>query len=194
MKNSFLLVIIVLVSACEMGKKSEPIRTGTYFDLVELLDEQVAIIDQQKPKLIKELTVDGQTETVTTTLDSASMWKEELQLFYQADINKLGLEDAYITEQLSAGTDRYKKIDSAKTNAPTIRTIEYNYYKNVLENIRIVVREKNTVYEFDKELLLEFKQINGKSLLSSFAIKGNQKMVLKSPLTYSLNAKLEWPL
>lgn len=195
MKKIFALAFtVLLISACEKGEKSEPIRTGAYFDLVELLDEQTAIMGEEKPKLSKQLEVDGETETITTTLDSAKMWKDELELFYQADINRLGLENAYTSTSESLENGQTKKVDKAKWKDIMIRSIEYYYEQERLSNIKITVEEKNTIYKFNKELNLEFSNVNGQNLLTYFSIYGDQKMVLKSPLNYNLRANIDWNL
>ncbi|PIQ49592.1 MAG: hypothetical protein COW03_04365 [Cytophagales bacterium CG12_big_fil_rev_8_21_14_0_65_40_12] len=187
LKYLFLFVVIALWG-CDEGQKSEPIRTGIYFDLVELLDQQAELLAKEKPSFTKMLTVNGETETISIELDSASQWKAQLALFYQADINKLGLETAYVTEEFPLGENQKKIIDEAKGQKATVRLIEYNYLNEQLTNIRILSRENNTVYEFDKELNLNFSFDAGMNRISSFSIIGNQDMLLKSDLSYSLKA------
>tara|TARA_R110001592_G_scaffold259350_1_gene523309 strand:- start:1233 stop:1814 length:582 start_codon:yes stop_codon:yes gene_type:complete len=189
LKNLAFLLSLLLFG-CSVSQKSEPIRTGTYFDLVELLDEQIATFEVERPILTKELSVNGEPDKIIVQLDSAEQWKEELGLFYQADINKLGLETSYATEELSTGNGNRKVIDSAKTEKPTVRTIEYNYIENQLKSIRIIIRDENPVYKFEKELNLYFNAVQGKSILSSFAISGDQSMILKDELNYSLKATI----
>ncbi|KYG78564.1 hypothetical protein MB14_17690 [Roseivirga ehrenbergii] len=179
-----------MLLGCSVGKNSEPIRTGTYFDLVELLDEQIAEFEVKRPVLTKELNVSGETDRVTIQLDSAKQWKEELGLFYQADINKLGLETSYTTEEISTGVNTKKVIDSAKTERPAVRSIDYNYTDDQLESIRIIIRDENPIYKFEKELNLYFHIEQGKSILSSFTISGDQSMILKDELNYSLKATI----
>ncbi len=189
LKNLVFLLSLMLLG-CSVGKKSEPIRTGTYFDLVELLDEQIAEFEVKRPVLTKELNVSGETDRVTIQLDSAKQWKEELGLFYQADINKLGLETSYTTEEISTGVNTKKVIDLAKTERPAVQSIEYNYTDDQLESIRIIIRDENPIYKFEKELNLYFHIEQGKSILSSFTISGDQSMILKDELNYSLKATI----
>jgi hypothetical protein len=187
LKYLFLFVVIALWG-CDEGRKSEPIRTGIYFDLVELLDQQAQLLAEAKASFTKELTVNGKRETISIELDSAKQWKAQLALFYQADINKLGLETAYVTEEFPLGENQKKIIDEAKGSKATVRLIEYNYQNDQLTNIRILSREDNTVYEFDKELNLNFSMVDNVNRISSFSIVGNQDMIMKSKLDYSLNA------
>lgn len=187
LKYLFLFVVIALWG-CDEGQKSEPIRTGIYFDLVALLDQQAQLLAEAKPSFTKQLTVNGEIEIISLELDSASQWKAQLALFYQADINKLGLETAYVTEEFPLGENQKKIIDEAKGQKATVRLIEYNYLNEQLTNIRILSRENNTVYEFDKELNLNFSFDAGMNRISSFSIIGNQDMLLKSDLSYSLKA------
>ena len=189
-----LRVIVILsllfVFGCTSDKKNEAIRTGVYFDLVELLNDQVEKFGREKPTLTKELSVNGEKETRTVKFDSTSQWSEELQLFYQADINKLGLEEAYITQEVSEGAGRNKVTDTAKTNKPVVRSIEYNYLNDNLESIRIIMRDENPVYKFEKELFLYFESNRKSPILKSFFINGDQNMLLKAPLNYSLKATI----
>ena len=187
LKYLFLFVLIALWG-CDEGQKSEPIRTGIYFDLVELLDQQAEFLAQARPGFSKELTVNGETETISLELDSANQWKAQFALIYQADINRLGLETAYITEELTIGQNQKKIIDQARGSKATVRLIEYNYLNDQLTNIRILYKEDNSVYEFDKELNLNFTPVQGVNRISSFSIVGNQNMLLKSDLSYSLKA------
>ena len=101
--NVILVLVLFSVFGCASEKRTEAIRTGVYFDLVELLNAQAEKFGREQPTLTKELSVNGEKETRTVQFDSVSQWVEELQLFYQADINKLGLEESYITEELSLG-------------------------------------------------------------------------------------------
>uniref|UniRef100_UPI0040483410 hypothetical protein n=1 Tax=Roseivirga sp. TaxID=1964215 RepID=UPI0040483410 len=191
MKLKYLFLFLVIAcSGCDVNEKSEPIRTGIYFDLIKLLDQQAQLLAEMKPTFTKQLTVNGATETIKLELDSASQWKAQLALFYQADINRLGLETAYITEELSIGENKRKIIDQAKGAKAAVRLIEYNYLNNQLSNIRILVRENNSVYKFDKELNLNFSLEAGVNRISNFSIIGNQDMLLKSDLSYSLKATI----
>jgi hypothetical protein len=195
MKLKYLVLLLTFsLFACESDKPTRPIRTGIYFDLVALLDQQANHLSTQKVKLVKRLEVNSEIENITMTLDSISQWKEQFALFYQADINKLGLEKAYQTEELLPNENRRIIIDQAISPKVLVRLIEYNYVDDQLENIRILIRDENTAYEFDKELNLNFKRFGDIDQITSFSIVGNQDMILKSALNYSVKAEIEFRL
>jgi len=187
--------IIVLIgtfaflASCSPVSNTEVVEINEYYNLLGLLDEQAALLAGQKATLEKTLGVGAEVEFISST-PNIEEWKSELELFYYANINKLGLIGAYETEELSNFGGGKKLINSAKSDEQSVRMIEYNFANDQLESLRILVEEDNEVYVFKKEMQMTFIQKNGKAYLKDYSITGTQTMVMKSDLFFSLKAKV----
>lgn len=178
------LFLILSITACNTGDVKSKVKIDKYFDLVSLLDEQSELLYTNKAVLDKKLTANGEVESILVRPDSAAQIRNELKLFYEANINKLGLGDAYFTEELPGINGMRKVINTAKRSGPNVRLIEYDYKSDALDRIRIVMEDKNDVYTFEKEMLMNFKSVNGREILSNYTISGKQQMVMKSDLNF----------
>lgn len=185
--RAFLGLFLVLgLASCNAPEETISVKTDKYFDLVGLLDAQSELLFQQKAVLQKKLMANGEVESMSVTPDSTGQIKAELKLFYEADINKLGLDDAYFTEELPGVSGGRKVINTAKKAGPNVRLIEYDYVQGKINQIRIIVEDKNDIYTFEKEMTMNFESIEGYEILSGYTIKGKQQMVMKSDLNFSL--------
>ena len=183
------LTTLLMLGACD-GSGAKAVKIDKYFDLVSLLDQQAELLYNSGARLEKVLVANGKEDKMMVRPDSLGQLKAELKLFYEADINKLGLDDAYYEEELPGINGSRKVINTAKKKAPNVRLIEYDYEQDQLRHIRILVQDKNDIYNLEKEMLLNFEQVNGRELLTSYSINGKQDMVMKSELEFSLSGKV----
>ena len=183
------LALLVLLSACD-AEQTQAVKIDKYFDLVALLDRQAELLYSQGARVEKVLLANGEEEKMLVRPDSVGDLKKEWQLFYEADINKLGLDDAYEVEELPGINGNRKVITTAKKKAANVRLIEYEYDQDHLSQIRILIQEKNDIYNFEKEMLLNFEWVDGQERLKSYSINGKQDMVMKSELAFALSGKV----
>ncbi len=181
------LVLALNIVACSAPVETATVRTGSYFDLVGLLDRQTTLLLEQGAVLQKKLTANGETEDMSVKPDSEEQLRAELKLFYEANINKLGLDDAYFTEELPGINGASKIINTAKKAGPNVRMIEYDFNLGKISQIRVLVEDKNDIYTFEKEMTMKFEPLaDGREILTGYSINGKQKMVMKSDLNFSL--------
>ena len=182
---------VLIMSSCNFVEQDkEAIKIDTYFDLAGLLDQQADLWMARGVKVEKVLTTNAREETVIVDVTDRKQLTDELNLFYEADINKVGLGDAYIIEELPAVFGQRKLVNSARSKKQKVRLLEFNYDQEKLTQIRILVEDKNSVYTFEKEMLIDFETINGEEVLTGYSITGKQDMVLKSDLNFSLKGRL----
>lgn len=182
---------VLIMSSCNFVEQDkEAIKIDTYFDLAGLLDQQADLWMARGVKVEKVLTTNAREETVIVDVTDRKQLTDELNLFYEADINKVGLGDAYIIEELPAVFGQRKLVNSARSKKQKVRLLEFNYDEEKLTQIRILVEDKNSVYTFEKEMLIDFETINGEEVLTGYSITGKQDMVLKSDLNFSLKGRL----
>ena len=180
------LAALLLTGACGVPR-AKSVKTDKYFDLAGLLDRQAALWYASGARLEKVLVADGKEEKTLISPDSVGQLKAELKLFYEADINKPGLDDAYDEKTLPGANGSHSVINTAKKKAPRVRLIEYDYEQHQLRRIRILVQNKNNIYDLQKEMLLHFEQIDGRERLTSYSIIGRQGMLMKPELRFSLS-------
>ena len=196
MRQAFLILfVIATVLSCEStsSKRNGVERSGQYLNLTALLDEQVGYLLEKKASLHKQVKTGYQTDTIQAfPLDSVE-WKNQLALFYDADISLPGYDGAYFEEQLPGISGETKVIYTARTAKLKVRVLECTYIEKQLKTIRIEVAEKNTIYKFDKRLSLEFESVSGLLLLESFNMAGHEYMQFKQPLNYQIEAKVIYP-
>lgn len=109
-----------------------------YFDLAGYIEQEIPKVDGAKVSKISR--VQNQEETIDTVY-SAQDWKEELDIFFQADINKPSLAQSYDTQTnssylihtlLPGEKGRVKEItvryDKDKPTAITVKLVEENMF------------------------------------------------------------------
>ncbi|MFY0591565.1 hypothetical protein [Roseivirga sp.] len=182
-KLFFTFALIGTISACTGEGTNTSVGESSYFDLQTLLDSQVEYLTSSEAKLKKELTAQGAKENLTIDPDSVQGWKRQLKLFYEANINKKGFEGEYFEEHLPVINGLSKSIFTAKTQKNPVKVLECTYENDTLKEIRVSVKESNTVYEVSKEMTLHF---NSEQHLVGFDIKGGETMAVKKDLNYSI--------
>ena len=181
------LAALLLTGACGVPAGAKSVKTDKYFDLAGLLDRQAALCYASGARLEKVLVAHGKEKKMLISPDSVGQLKAELKLFYEADINKPGLDDAYEEKNLPGANGSHRVINTAKKKAPRVRLIEYDYEQHQLRRIRILVQNKNDIYDLQKEMLLHFEQAEGSTRLTSYSISGRQRMLMKPELRFSLS-------
>lgn len=182
----FVIATLALASCKESAKKAD-----FYFD--SLVTNQVKILTLAKASVIKKASIDGNQDETTFTPDS-TLWESELDIFRQLEIyERPAYKDAYemkdgISDEKSNLTVR--SYHSLK-NIP-VRDLKFYYHDQFqqLKKIEATYQEKNTLYTTKRSLQMEFDEVNGKSVLSSYSITGVQKMVLSDSVKFSIHSKV----
>jgi hypothetical protein len=186
--NSILFTIIVVsFCACETAVREKPINE--YYDVDALIDKQSKLLTELQPKIEKSIEVDGKQEIDTMEFDSLG-WKNELEVFKLADINKPTLYDAYeaTEEQTSEG-----KIWRYTTEKPSLG-IEYLYVyfdnDSAVTKLEARYHENNALYVSERNFEINFKKSEDYSVLDSYKIYGRQKMAMKDEVTFSIESEV----
>ena len=190
MKNFRTLLLalpLVFFFACETAVREKPINE--YFDVESLIDEQTKLLAEMQPKVEKSIEVDGKKEQDTLEFDSMG-WKNELEVFKLADINKPTLYDAYeaTEEKTNEG-----KIWRYTTEKPALG-IEYLYvYFNndsSVTKLEAKYHENNALYLSERNFEINFDNTDDLTVLESYKIYGKQKMVMKDEVTFSIESEV----
>jgi hypothetical protein len=187
LSNLVFALPIILFFACETAVREKPIYE--YFDVESLIDQQTELLSDMRPKVEKSIEVDGKKESDTIEFDSLG-WKNELEVFKLADINKPTLFDAYeaTEEKTSDG-----KIWRYTTEKPSLG-IEYLYvyFNNDSSVTKLEARyhENNALYLSERNFEINFDNTDDLTVLDSYKIFGKQKMVMKEEVTFSIESEV----
>lgn len=183
---------LLALSSCDPGVATDPAapgsapRTGAYFDVRGLLDAQVRQLAASHPGVEKRVSLRGSTpETVRVP---QVKWADELQIFYQADINKAALRGAYAVD--SAGLPggavrRTYRLRPGHDNAPVLR-LDVTSQASQPREVVARLRQDNALFFGQKDLRLVLQ--NGR--LSQYSTSGVQKLVLFDTLRYTTAARV----
>jgi len=172
-------------SAADPAAPGAPRPLGPYFDVRGLLDAQIRQLTARHPGVTKHVSLRGSTpETVRVP---AVKWADELQVFYQADINKAALRGIYRVDSTAeaGGTRRTYTAQPGRENAPVTRLSVLSTGGQPQE-IEATLRQDNPLFFGQKELRLTLQQ----GQLRSYAVRGTQKLVLFDTLRYRTAAEV----
>ncbi|TGE26728.1 hypothetical protein [Hymenobacter metallicola] len=181
---------LLLTTACgqeqDAARAGQPARKPLYFDVKSFLDAQAALLNQRKPAVEKRVMLrDGDIET---TRVAQVDWSKELQVFYQADINKPALRGAYevqagpATNTLTTG-QVYRRKAGIENIVDQLRVAQTDTRGGTIE---AVLTQDNPLFFSRKTLILNHQ--NG--LLTSYQVQGVQKLVMFDTLRYSATVKV----
>lgn len=191
-KGRWLVLGVVILTAC--GSEDASVRLAPanrkpdYFDVKGLLDRQVADFNRRQPTVEKQVRLrDGTTQTTRVTKTD---WSKELQIFYQADINKPALRGAYTVSAPPSGSTgqvAYVRKPEAKAAVETLMvTTTTGTSTAPVEEIRAFVKQDNALFYSEKKLRLICKQGN----ITAYEVQGVQKLILFDTVRYSVRTQV----
>ncbi len=190
-KRPWALALLSLLAAC--GNPAEDAATGQtnpanrkpgYFDVKGLLDAQVALLGQQQPAVEKQVRLrNGQTKTTRVTKID---WSKELQIFYQADINKPALRGAYSTATVGGRQQYTRKPGTDAPVASLTVGILSSQSKAAPEALTAVVQQDNALFYSEKKLLLLLRD----GQLMEYEVRGVQKLAFFDTVRYSVRTRV----
>jgi hypothetical protein len=193
MRALFVFLISLTLVSCSTEQMENNAKIDTFFDLEGTLDLVLTQLVNEKAMLKKTSQVDNESEESTLGPLNLEEWKAQLEIFYESDINKLGLENSYEVETLTAFDGIEKTIYSAKGNGQYVQTIECSFRDGKLFIVRIIARDKNFVYQIENELTLYFNHFKKKLALDHFIVKSNEQMLLRKDLFLRVEGEIVKP-
>ena len=177
-----------LLAGCgDAGPAAPAARRPLYFDVKGLLNSQVAQLAQRHAAVTKRVSLRGNaTETVRVP---AVKWADELQVFFQADINKAALRGAYTVDSAALPGGLVRRTYTrhlGQSNAPVARLVVVQRGA-VAQEVAATIVQNNALFATRKEL--RFQLENGQ--LRQYEVVGTQKLVLFDTLHYAAAGRVE---
>lgn len=196
-KGRWLLPALLMLTACgteDASVRPAANRKPNYFDVKSLLDKQIAELNRRQPVVEKQVRLrNGKLETTRVTKTD---WSKELQVFYQADINKPALRGAYAesvgapysnTEGRSVYAYTRKPDANASVESLTISALGASGPTDQLEKLTAVIKQDNALFYSEKTVHLSCNKL-GK--LTGYSVEGVQKLIMFDTVRYSVRTRV----
>ncbi|WP_022825709.1 hypothetical protein [Hymenobacter norwichensis] len=192
-KGHWLLPALLMLAACGLEDASvRPAanRKPNYFDVKGLLDTQIAELNRQQPVVEKQVRLrDGKVETTRVVKTD---WSKELQVFYQADINKPALRGAY--SETVAGPSgeltnaKSYKLIAADTKAPVVSLVvgTLGDTPSTGQELAATIRQDNPLFYSEKRLRLRTQG----GALKEYEVQGVQKLIMFDTVYYTVRTRV----
>ncbi len=182
-----LSICVVLASSCG----SENRTTTSLYDIDSLISNQISYFVDQKVEIKKKAVLNG-IEKITTVKPTDSLdWEEELAIFSELDIiNRPINRTLYKVEEMRDKESNLRIKSFTATDELPVKYLKVYYFKT-MDRIRKIEAEynaQNSLYKSARILTLEFEEIGGKAMLTSYAVDGGQKMFLDDSVQYTIDA------
>ncbi len=196
MKNTLVgaISLFVILTACNYtAEVSGELNEEPYFDLPNLVQQQLAQINSLQPSVEIVARIGDQQESQTVKKDSAD-WAETLKLFSDVNINRPVLQGSYSVKDSSDQQHGWQaKVYRAKQPDKVEVPYLIVYYQGTLEKVQRIeteFREKNPLYRTSRQLTMQLEPVETGSRLVSYQSSGSQKMIFRDRVDYFLKARL----
>ena len=185
--GGWVLGVALLAGCGEAGPAAPVARRPLYFDVKGLLKQQVAQLEQRHAAVTKYVSLRGNApETVRVP---AVKWNDELQIFFQADINKAALRGAYAVDSVVLPGGRLRRTYTRRPGQPNapVASLIVVQQGAVPQEIAATIIQNNPLFSAQKQLRVQLE--NGQ--LRAYEVVGTQKLVLFDTLRYSAAGRVE---
>jgi len=150
---------------------------------------QTSYLQSHQAILTKTARLNNDEKVSSVAPQSAAEWENELAIFSELNtINKPINKGEYQIENYPDTKSNLIVKSFSTTEELPVKFLKL-YYRGTLDRlykIEAQYNETNSLFSSGRFLTMEFEEISGKSALSSYAIKGGQKMVLDDSVQYDV--------
>jgi len=137
MKLAGVGLLILTLSSC-VQKEQNKTQVETYFNLKSYFEKEADRLNNLHLQLDKSVTINGETERKQVKIND---FKNELNVFIAADINKASWRGAFTTTK-TADLERY----TTNNEKIPVKKVEINYQNNKIKSVQVLVVVNNILY------------------------------------------------
>lgn len=185
---------LLALSSCDGGSPpADPAAPGAahvagpYFDVRGLLDAQVRQLTARHPGVTKQVSMRG--EALETVQVPQVKWADELQIFYQADINKAALHGAYRLDSVAEADGRVRRTYTLRLGRDKVPVTQLSVLSagGQPQEVQANLRQDNALFSGQKALHLTLQQ----GQLRTYGVRGTQKLIFFDTLRYQTQARVQ---
>lgn len=189
-KNAVLILLLaVLLMSCERER-----RPAAFYPIDSLVTSQAHSLTEIQAGLFKEALLSGKTDTLTYTPNDTVAWLNELDIFRKLDIiNKPVNKGSYqVDDGLHdpASNLMVKAFKSLKELPVVYLKIYYQGNISKPRKLEALYDEENLLFHSSRLVSMDFQQIQNRTILTSYSIKGGQKMVFGDSVAFFIGGKI----
>ncbi len=193
----YFFILLLVASACVTPEQSG--SSQSYFDIKPVLQDQLSNMISLSPQIRKIAQIGDSVETQVMVPDSAQ-WANELNIFFNADINKPVLRGEYQEVEIPSEPSSNLKILSyqavnkdAGLKVESLKIFYVDSHQDI-RKIEATLVEGNALFEGRTNLQLELNEDGNRDLiLHKFIIEGAQKMVTVDSVLYRVEVEVLIP-
>ena len=166
--------LVLLSISCVQEEKVQTQATP-YFDLENYFESEAARLNKANPKVHKTVVVNGEIEEKEVQIAD---WKQELESFIDADINKAAWRGAFSVQKDSATT-----IYSTQDEKIPIKKLIISFKENNVSAVVAIVNNTNKLYTSTDSLIYYPDSL--------YQIKKTQQIRFMQPKNYRVTVKFK---
>jgi hypothetical protein len=183
------LLLLFCFASCESER-----QPATFYAIDSLVSEQVYHLADIKAALFKEALLEGKRDSLTYTPRDTTAWMKELDIFKKlGEINKpVNKENYQVSDGLiDPASNLTIRAFTTREELPVVY-LKIFYQGNIGKprKIEALYDERNLLFESARLLSMHFQQIDNKTVLTAYSVKGGQKMVLGDSVTFHISGKI----
>ena len=169
-------------------------QPATFYPIDSLVTGQAQHLTNIRAGLFKEALLSGKTDTINYTPADTTAWMKELDVFRKLDeINKPVNKANYSVSDglFDPGSNLTVKAFTSLKELPVVYLKIY-YQGNLKKprKIEALYDEENLLFQSARFLTMHFQQIDNQTVLTSYSVKGGQRMVMGDTVAFFISGKI----
>lgn len=186
-------ILLALFATAGLSCESEK-KPATFYPIDSLISDQVYHLTAINAGLFKEALLSGKADTARINPPDTTAWKKELEIFRKLDeINKpVNKQNYKVTDrQVDPASNLMVKAFESLEALPVVY-LKVFYQGNISKprKLEALYNEGNLLFQSARFLSMHFEQIESKTVLTSYSVKGGQKMTFSDSVTIYIGGKV----
>lgn len=188
-KTVLFLLLATPMMSCEPER-----RPAAFYPIDSLVASQAHSLTGIQAGLFKEALLGGKTDTLRYTPSDTVAWLNELEIFRKLDIiNKPVNKGSYQVEDGlhdPASNLTVLAFKSLKKLPVVYLKIYYQGNINKPRKLEALYDEENLLFHSARLVTMNFQQIQNETIMTSYSIKGGQKMIFSDSVAFYIGGKI----
>lgn len=192
-----LISIFVLFFFAGCVSKPTAVSTNSWISLPDLGQELIETMRLKAPRIEKTFVLNGVSETKQFNSADSAFWATELDWLLTTDLNSpqlKGILEAQPAEQDSKSNLTIRSIRPIEGITADLQKLDVLYLEDIndIRQIHLVSSTSNYISSSKKAISLYMNKYNGKLLIDSLRLDGDEKVILQDQRLYqSLTKRIQ---